>query len=301
MTSNAGSWIWRKLIKYRDQAKDYHRVEVRCGANASFWFDHWSSLGRLHDSLGARGCIDMGIKLTATMADVFVSHRARRHQIDMLNDIEAEIAKAKEKGYVDSDISLWKSKEAKFKTSFSTKDTWNLLRDESPAKEWYHGVWFSHATPKYSFVTWLAAHNRLSTGDRMLAWNRDVNPTCVLCTTTLESRDHLFFSCSFSAQIWSNVSSGILQQRYTSQFAAVLNAISGMDFSKTRRFILRYVFQASLYLLWRERNQQRHGEPPKPHSLVIHEIDRLVRNRLSTLQHRGKFPDGLQEWFRLRP
>lgn len=128
-----------------------------------------------------------------------------------------------------------------------------------------------------------------------------MNHTCVLCATALESRDHLFFACPFSAPIWFNVSSGILQHHYTDQFPDVLKAISGLEFSKTHRFILRYAFQVSLYLIWRERNQRRHGESPKAHSIVTHEIDHLIRNRLSTLQRRAKITDGLQEWFRLRP
>ena len=34
-----GSWIWRKLLKYRDKAKIFHIMEVRNGRSTSFWHD----------------------------------------------------------------------------------------------------------------------------------------------------------------------------------------------------------------------------------------------------------------------
>ena len=34
--TTCGSWIWKKLLKYRDIAKSFHRVEVRNGEDTSF-------------------------------------------------------------------------------------------------------------------------------------------------------------------------------------------------------------------------------------------------------------------------
>ncbi|CAL9233408.1 unnamed protein product, partial [Arabidopsis halleri] len=62
--SMCGSWIWRKLLKYRGLAKQFHRVEVKNGENTSFWHDIWSDLGCLKEKLGERGCIDLGIPLS---------------------------------------------------------------------------------------------------------------------------------------------------------------------------------------------------------------------------------------------
>ena len=53
-----------------------------------------------------------------------------------------------------------------------------------------------------SFFTWLAAHNRLATGDRILWWNPQADPVCWLCKSEVESRDHLFFECSYSKEVW---------------------------------------------------------------------------------------------------
>lgn len=69
----------------------------------------------------------------------------------------------------------------RFKVNFNTKETWAATWEQMPKQEWYQGIWFSHVTPKYSILVWLATKNRLTTGDRMLSWNTRVNPSCVFC------------------------------------------------------------------------------------------------------------------------
>ncbi|XP_010463243.1 PREDICTED: uncharacterized protein LOC104743910 [Camelina sativa] len=74
-----GSWIWKKLLKYRDLAQQFHRVEAHNGEHTSFWFDIWSPLGRLYETLGERGCITMGIPSSSTLAEAVVMTRRRMH------------------------------------------------------------------------------------------------------------------------------------------------------------------------------------------------------------------------------
>jgi hypothetical protein len=42
----------------------------------------------------------------------------------------------------------------------------------------------------------------LSTGYRQVTWGYQGDAQCVFCRNGLESRDHLFFKCSFSSRIW---------------------------------------------------------------------------------------------------
>ncbi|KAF3578585.1 hypothetical protein DY000_02034455 [Brassica cretica] len=39
--------------------------------STSFWYHNWSDMGSLYDVVGRRGCIDMGIRATASVASVF--------------------------------------------------------------------------------------------------------------------------------------------------------------------------------------------------------------------------------------
>lgn len=101
-------------------------------------------------------------------------HRRRRHRVPILNLIEEEMGKCKESVSMDDDIGLWKRKDDVFKSKFSSKSTGNLIRTPETSKEWSKGVWFLNATPKFAFLAWLAIHNRLSTGERMLRWGGGV-------------------------------------------------------------------------------------------------------------------------------
>ena len=47
--------------------------------------------------------------------------------------------------------------------------------------------------------------NRLPTKERIKSWGLEVDETCVLCRNAEETRDHMFFDCDFSRQIWKEV------------------------------------------------------------------------------------------------
>ncbi|KAL9308660.1 hypothetical protein AtEden1_Chr1g0042791 [Arabidopsis thaliana] len=141
-SSYQGSWSWRKLLKLRDVARSFHKKEIHNGRNTSFWYDHWSSMGTLVDVLGARGCIDLGITTTTNMEKVFTTRRSRKHRGDLLVRIEAEIEAAKTRHQPDiEDIDLWKPSTG-YKKTFSTRETWKLIRMAEPVCEWAKGVWF---------------------------------------------------------------------------------------------------------------------------------------------------------------
>ncbi|KAL9308799.1 hypothetical protein AtEden1_Chr1g0044321 [Arabidopsis thaliana] len=74
-----GSWMWKKLLKYREVAKTFSKIEVHNGQRTSFWYGDWSCLGRIMNSIGDIGIIDLGIKRDKTVAEVWDTHRRRRH------------------------------------------------------------------------------------------------------------------------------------------------------------------------------------------------------------------------------
>lgn len=100
------------------------------------------------------------------------------------------------------DVCLWKRENGEYKEDFITSHTWNIIRSKSPKVSWFKGIWFAEGTPKFTFVTWLATHNRLATGDRVLRWNPQADSMCWLCKSAQETRDHIFFDCPFSKRVW---------------------------------------------------------------------------------------------------
>lgn len=190
--THIGSWMWKKLLKYRAVASPLCRAEVKNGQTTSFWYDNWSDLGRLSDLVGERGAIDLGIDWQKSVADAWTMRRRRRHRDGLLMQIEEALNKKMQNRKDEADHILWRGINDTYRPRFSTKDTWHHLRTISPTITWHKGVWFTHATPRQSFCVWLAVLNRLSTGDRMRMWNVGATDTCFLCHTEVETREHLF-------------------------------------------------------------------------------------------------------------
>ncbi|KAL9830395.1 putative reverse transcriptase zinc-binding domain-containing protein [Arabidopsis thaliana] len=301
-TTNLGSWMWRKLLKYRDTAKHFCRAEVQNGERVSFWYENWSNLGILHDILGDRGRTDLGITSRMTVSDAWAGRQQRRHRTVTLNQIEEALRSQYQNRVAADDRILWRGRNDEFRPKFSTRDTWNQLRTTSATVTWHTGIWFAHATPKYSFCTWLAVQNKLTTGDRMLKWNRGLSSTCVLCNNTMETRNHLFFSCCYSAEIWSNLANNIYQAKFSTNWSSLVTSLSTSWRDSTKSFLARYIFQAAIHTIWHERNGRRHGERPNTAAQLIRWLDKQIRNQISTITASGdyRYEKALQLWFQSR-
>ncbi|XP_010412544.1 PREDICTED: uncharacterized protein LOC104698855 [Camelina sativa] len=287
-TMTRRSWIWRKLLKYRDVAKPLCRMVVGNGAKTSFWYDNWSPMNRLMDIGGDRGVIDLGISKQSTLAEVWDTHRRRRHRLPHINDMEDALHTQRLQRRDVPDSLHWKSKNDMFRSGFSTRDTWNHIRTTSNVVAWHKEVWFDHAVPKYSFCVWLAALNKLSIGDHMLCWNRDADGTCVLCHSALETRNHLFFSCHYATEVWGALAKGLFRTQYMTDWETNLTSISNQQQPRVEDFLRRCVFQVVVYTLWREHNGRQHGEVSTPFHCLINWADKQIKAQITAI---GKLGD----------
>lgn len=298
-----GSWMWRKMLKIREIAKNFYRMEIGNGRHVSFWYDKWSDKGVLIDLLGDRGFIAMGIKKEETVEDVILrNRRSKKHQWEVLNEIEKELAMVKERYCPElKDQSTWRMSSG-FRTSFSTSETWMILREKHNHCSWTKGVWFPMATPKFAFMVWLAMLDRLSTMDRISKWCQSVDTTCVLCKNAIETRTHLFFACAYSVQLWEHLVLGILGSDYTNDWSAIVQLISGSIPCRKKTFCVKYAFQIAVYAIWRERNRLKHGKPVLPISILKKLTEKGVRNKLSLVKmgRKKNMEDILQFWFHAR-
>ncbi|KAF8116953.1 hypothetical protein N665_0013s0012 [Sinapis alba] len=254
--------------------------------------------GVLSDILGDRGIIDMGIRRVASVEEALQNQRRRRrHRNSLLNAIEQELDSLRGNVIQEDDVDLWRHHTG-FKKKFSSSDTWRQVKVEKPQCQWTHGVWFSQGTPKYAFITWLVMLNRLSTMDRVMSWNASVYDACVLCNNAPETRNHLFFDCSFSSQLWKNITIGILQGSFTTEWDKLQVIIMDKQMDPKKLFCIRYAFQSVIHTLWRERNKRRHGENPMSMQVLEKFIDKSIRNKLSLVSAKGGKGCGiLQYWF----
>lgn len=276
--SSLGSWIWKNILKYRELAKSFYRVNVHDGKYTSFLYDKWSTLGCLFEIFRARGCIDLGVQTTATLGTVMKKERGRRHRSRLLKKVEEEIAmKRRERVEEGEDIILWRGRNDVFKDKFSSKQTMELLRLPNAIWEPHKGIWFAFSTSKFSLISWLAAKNRLSTGDRMDRWSINIQSGCSFCKEPRETREHLFFSCPYSTRIWKVLTEGIMVQSFTVKWGELMQWITTPNYTTTKSFIISYVLQAAIHHIWSERNNRRHGEKPKNHGHIVKLIDVAVR------------------------
>jgi hypothetical protein len=85
---------------------------------------------------------------------------------------------------------------------YTCADTWNAIRTKYPPVMWWKLVRFPEVIPKHAFIARLAAHDNLTTGDRLLKWGFMGDVLCVFCRGCIEGRNLLFFECCFCRRVW---------------------------------------------------------------------------------------------------
>lgn len=180
----------------------------------------------------------MGISINATVEDSW-KHTRRCHRVLILNRVEEEIERYKASSTQEEDVSLWLNGKDQYKRSFSSGETWQVIRERHQLCHWHNEVWFKYATPKYSFILWTAMKGRLATADRMRYWNGVVNVSCILCNDPMETREHLFFECVYSAQIWEALMKVILLNKFTVSWEGIMRIMRDTMMGKMQLFIIK--------------------------------------------------------------
>lgn len=115
-----------------------------------------------------------------------------------------------------------------------------------------------------------------------MRWGLPVPPTCLLCNIHDESIQQLFFDCVFSSEVWSffssraNVSPPIC-------FEQGLRWLKSPSYNSNMALIFRLSFQASLYVLRKERNSRLHTQAAKSPFALIFDTKNTIRFRLDPL------------------
>lgn len=221
-----------------------------------------------------------------------ISHQAQR----IIDEVKKIPAPNSTKG---NDQVNWRHGPGVYKHTFSSSTTWNQIRSIQPPLPWTKLVWFSQAIPRQSFIAWLGFRDRVPTGQRMTAWG--VYQPCVLCGETLESRDHLFFACPYSFTLWLASIGDLTGSFLTPDWNEKIHLLTTKRFEKILFILIRLIFQIVMYAIWRERNSRLHNGPHRSAKTIYKDVDRLIRNRISSLEYykNPKYYDLLQLWFRV--
>jgi len=288
--SNSGSWIWKKLCKLRSVARPFIVCEIGSGDTASFWMDNWTELGPLLNLTGQTGPQVVGLPLYSVVRDALrgncwwiSSSQSRNPIITLLKSVLPDVSSVFE--CVEDDVYLWKPDHQPPANSFSSPKTWLALNPPSPPVFWHKSVWFKDHIPKHAFICWVMAWNRQHSRDRLRLWGLSISPMCLLCNAHHESRDHLFFNCAFSREVWSsfttrvNLSPPLL-------FMDCLGWVNSATRDPNLSLIIKLIFQASVYLLWKERNDRIHSLQHRSPAAIIRSISLILRSRLDPLSRK---------------
>ena len=116
-------------------------------------------------------------------------------------------------------VEVWKFSGSKY---YVTK-VWEEIRPRQERVDWHRLLWTPFAIPRHIVITWMALLNKLPTMDRLAAWGLEVSGICQLCQDGMESRNHLFFGCSFSRGVWKTILELCGLKRDVSNWFAELN------------------------------------------------------------------------------
>ncbi|XP_010431231.1 PREDICTED: uncharacterized protein LOC104715533 [Camelina sativa] len=294
------SWMWKNLISLKPQVKALLGCKVRDGATVSYWFDNWSQLGPLIDFVGEDGPRLMGIPRDATVAQGtssfgwrLPSSRTRHHLLQTVRNVLVSMDPPSAAS--GQDLYTWGPVESR-KDSFSTKITWEALRPSALTKVWYKAVWFKRGIPKHSFTFWVANMNMLPVKVRMTSWGTNIDPVCTLCSNGVETRDHLFLHCSYSLQIWHLVLPRLgLPQLMFVDWQTMIHWLLGHS-KALPSTLKKLVTQATVYLIWKERNSRCHRGPLTSPAVLFRVLDRTTRDILLAHQHSKQCKGLLSKW-----
>ncbi|KAI7986845.1 hypothetical protein LOK49_LG14G01079, partial [Camellia lanceoleosa] len=169
---------------------------------------------------------------------------------------------------------------------FSIKSAWDHWRSRFGKVEWHKLLWGPHRIPKVSFIVWVALHNRLYTGDRLLLFGLAPHSQCPFCLTSGESHSHLFFKCPFSHRIWSAIEVKCNIQWPDFDWPDIVTHVTNEAKGKSLRAnILSNAFLCSIYHIWIERNNRVFNKEFKPEEVVIKIVIQMVRNRMLSVKN----------------
>ena len=244
-------------------------------------------MGRLINIAGDSGTRVLGIPRyamvsAAASAGQWSIRRCRgyhlRAMIACINSAPAPVDNAA------TDRCLWRHEEDDYKPSFSSKETWEHIREQHPSVYWSKIVWFPQAIHLYSIITWLALKDRLSTGARSRAWG--VSQPCSLCGESDETRDHLFFACPYSFTVWLDLVGFLLGSRTDPDWSITIASLLSTRCKEIDTCLSKLAFQTTIYSLWRERNNRRLQVKIQSAAYMVCVIDKTIKNIISSLRHR---------------
>ncbi|GKB04720.1 homeodomain-like protein [Tanacetum coccineum] len=228
------SWGWRKLLQIREFVKSF------------FLEENWDITNE-------------GFTLKTCVADIVSNKGWLWPQSWLLK--APNLATVAVPNLVDTHVDLPQWRDSKGVLSkFSVRGAWEALRLRGTEVAWYHIVWFSNNIPRHAFNLWLVMRRNLKTQDRVRQWDVDLNVDlstlrCKLCDAQLDSHEHLFFECPYSARIWILIRSLAGMELISPRLHDIISYLQPIAHRRNAKSVIgRILIAAATYFIWVEQN-----------------------------------------------
>ena len=123
--------------------------------------------------------------------------------------------------------------------------------------------------------------NRLNTRDRLGRFMNLSDMQCVLCRTNdMETKDHLFFKCNYSAECLKLVKNWVGWECLTTEMNHLVRWIQRWRETKCRKQIIVVCLAALIYRIWQERNRRVWRSEQQSAEKTFESIRADVKNRI---------------------
>ncbi|XP_022030691.1 uncharacterized protein LOC110931613 [Helianthus annuus] len=302
------SWGWRKILSIRNAVRPFIWKIARSGSQINAWSDNWCQFSPLNSFITPRSIANAGFNINTNLADL-IDENGQWKWPSAWYDIYPVLIGLHAPPLTQNlvDRTIWKDLEGNTRP-FGSMEVWHNTRHREQPVSWVNGVWFSQCIPRHSFHLWLVIKNKLKTQDRLASWEAgsDYNlrlMCCPLCKHDRDSRDHLFFSCSFASQVWYNVKDLLNMGEVNDSWQSIMNWMDQKANSKkTEHIVCKLVIAAASYFIWHERNNCLFSNKVANVNAVCDKIKNTVRLRLMGFNFKGgSHNQSIQEKWKLLP
>lgn len=290
------SWLANKLLKLRGVVYNWIKVKVGNGENTRFWTDHWTPFGCLEEFLSPSVARRMGVPANATLREIYLDGNwiIRSPRTDNQLQVQAYLSNLKMTEEEDTDE--W-TVDGTHLQKYNTGLIYGTLKNHAPLVPWFQTIWCKGGIPKHNFLAWLFVLNRCPTRDRLLGWGLTVDPICLLCNSLPESRDHMFFECSYSWEVWSRTTVKC-QVSTPRDWMGIVSYLNSARLPKSQKKLLLIAWQCAIYLLWSECNSRLHRSCFRSPEAILSSLNLIVRNCCSSLRSQNPISSSamIQMW-----
>ncbi|KAJ9535325.1 hypothetical protein OSB04_un001567 [Centaurea solstitialis] len=273
------SWIFRKILKIRPSVRDFFYFQVGTGMEIRAWEDTWLEAGPLSSLLSYRRYHNAGFDSGSLVRDVVLSCNGSWPH-DWVGSNPQAFASPLPQLTDMADLIQWKGIHG-LTSEFTIREAWKSLSGVHPSVHWTKYVWFKGHIPKHGFCVWTACHGRLPTQDRIALWKHDPpDLLCVFCGLCIESHDHIFFSCSFTHEVWRRIKREVGLHGFPEIWSDIVQFLN--DNRGPKKLIHKLALSGTVYFIWRERNRRVFNEVKLSPIQVFKQIRELVLSRMAS-------------------